>query len=53
MIKRGILHFVDEGSKEPKDILSDRDRLIIRQNGEIMNVLQWGLSKTQVESKGD
>lgn len=53
MIKRGILYFVDEGSKEPKDIFSDRDRFVIRQNGEVMNVLQWGLSKRRVRPKED
>jgi len=53
MIKRGILYFVDDGDKEPKDIFSDKNRTIIRQNGEVMNVLQWGLSRAQVSPKED
>ena len=50
-VKQGILHFVDKGSKEPSDVFSDRSRVIIRQNGEVMNVLQWGLSRAPIEKK--
>lgn len=53
MIRRGILHFVDEGPKESKDIYSDRNRTIIRQNGEVMNVLRWALGRKTAEKKED